>query len=100
MKEFLKMTGATVVGLVLFFVLIGILSVMSIVGMVASTESTKSIGNNSVLVFNLSGNLTERSESDLFSKLQSNVSSIGLDEVLIAINKAKDNEKICFFAGY
>ena len=94
MKEFLKMTGATVVGLVLFFVLIGILSVMSIVGMVASTESTKSIGNNSVLVFNLSGNLTERSESDLFSKLQSNVSSIGLDEVLIAINKAKDNEKI------
>lgn len=95
MKDFLKMTGATVCGMIIFFVLIGIMGMMSLVGIVASEESTKNVKDNTVLVLNLSGVLSERSEETIYSKLQNNaVSSLGLDEILIAINKAKENENI------
>ena len=95
MKEFLKMTSATVVGLIIFFVLFGIIGIMSVVGMVASTESKKSIDNNSVLVINLSGSMKERSDQsvvDLFMGKSSE--AIGLDDMLSAIKKATDNDKI------
>ena len=39
MKDFLKNVGATIVGLLLFFVVLGFFAVISIIGMVASGNS-------------------------------------------------------------
>ena len=96
MKEFFKMTCATIVGIFLFLLIAGIIGMMCIVGMIASGSSVKTIDSNSVMVLNLSGALEERSSTDLgLSFLTGNgVNSIGLDEVLKAIEKAKDNDDI------
>ena len=42
MKDFIKYVLATVVGLLLFFIVIGIIGAMSIVGMIASGNATTS----------------------------------------------------------
>ena len=96
MKEFFKMTCATIVGIFLFLLIAGIIGMMCIVGMIASGSSVKTIDSNSVMVLNLSGALEERSSTDLgLSFLTGNgVNSKGLDEVLKAIEKAKDNDDI------
>ena len=91
----MKNVLATVVGLILFFLIIGIGGVMSMVGMIAAGESTKNVAKNSVFVLNLSGQLEERSESKLMSMVTGQVSgTIGLDEVLSAIKKANRGDKI------
>ena len=95
MKDFFKYVAATVVGLILFFVVIGIFGAMSIVGMIASSEATKNVKDNSVFVLNLSGAMSERSESSIRDQvLGQTAGAIGLEDVLKAIEKAKDNEKI------
>ena len=95
MKEFFKMTCATVVGIFLFFLIFGFLGVMCLVGMVASTSATKSVDDNSVMVMNLSGSLEERGSEDMFSIFSGGgMTSTGLDETLSAIKKAKENDDI------
>ena len=96
MKQFFKMTFATVAGIILFMVIMGILFAMSLVGMVASGSSTQSVEKNSVMVLNLNATLNERAESmNPLSMLQGdNTENIGLDQVLDAIAKAKENEDI------
>ena len=95
MKEFLKYVFATVVGMVLFCVIMGIFMVISIVGMIASTEQTADIKNNSVLVLNLSGPMEERAEGSIMARIMGQgESSLGLDEMLTAIDKAKKNDDI------
>ena len=95
MKDFFKYVGATVVGLVLFFVIAGIFGAMSLVGMIASSEATKNVKDNSVFVLNLSGTVSERSEASLRDQLMGQATgAIGHDDVLKAIEKAKDNDKI------
>ncbi len=95
MKEFLKYTFATIVGMVLFFVITGVIGTMCIIGMVASGSSSKNVSDNSVMVLNLSGSLEERSDEGIVNQFGGNtVSSIGLDDVISAIKKAKDNDNI------
>jgi protease-4 len=95
MKEFFKMVFATIVGILLFGVIMGIFGMMCIVGMVASSSGVKSVDDNSVMVLNLSGTMEERSQSDVYAfVLGSSPSSMGLDEILSAIKKAKENEDI------
>ena len=94
MKDFFKMVFATIVGMLLFFIVIGIFSVMCIMGIVASGSSVKSVDSNSVMVLNLSGNLEERSEVNFMAKLQGQSESMGVDELLSAIKKAQSNEDI------
>lgn len=95
MKGFFKSVLATVVGLFLFFIIMGFFLVISMVGMIASGEQTKSVRDNSVLVLNLTGVMEERAENDFMSQLTGNFSGqLGLDDILSAIKKAKDNEKI------
>lgn len=95
MKEFFKYTLATVTGLVLFLLIIGVLGVMSLVGAIASGEATKNVSDNTVFVINLEGALDERAEEDILGKFTGNVSqAIGLDDMLSAIKKAKENENI------
>ncbi len=95
MKEFFKMTCATVVGIFLFFLVFGFIGVMCMVGMVASSSATKSVDKNSVMVLNLTSTMEERAESDMFAMLSGGgMNGIGLDEALTAIKKAKENDDI------
>ena len=95
MGDFFKYVGATVVGLILFFVIAGIFGAMSLVGMIASSEATKSVKDNSVFVLNLSGAMSERSESSIRDQLMGQATGvIGIEDVLKAIEKAKDNDRI------
>ncbi len=87
--------SATVVGLIVFTLLTGVIGAMCIVGMIASGSSAKDVSENSVMVLNMSGMLDERSESSFMDELNGGtVGTIGLDDVLEAIDKAKDNDKI------
>lgn len=95
MKDFFKYMSATVVGLIVFTLITGVIGAMCIVGMIASGSSAKDVSDNSVMVINLSGVLNERSESTFMDEIGGNtVGTIGLDDVLAAIDKAKDNNKI------
>ncbi len=95
MKDFFKNVFATVVGIIIFMLIMGILGVMSIVGMVASTSATTTIDDNSVLVLDLNSMMEERNEADAMSAIYGQVGgTLGLDEVLKAIKKAKDNDNI------
>lgn len=94
MKDFMKYTFATVVGIFITFILMFLLSMISIAGMVASESATKSIDDNSVLVLNLSGTMTERSESDFMAVIGGNVESFGLDKLMLAVRKAAKNDEV------
>ena len=95
MKDFFKYMSATVVGLIVFTLITGVIGAMCIVGMIASGSSAKDVSDNSVMVINLSGMLAERSESTFMDEISgSTLGTIGLDDVLSAIDKAKSNDKI------
>ena len=95
MKEFFKYVSATVVGMICFFLVFGILGVMSIIGMVASSEATTSVKENSVFVIKLDGMVSERSQDDFLGFLSGDeIENIGLDDLMSSIEKAKDNEDI------
>lgn len=95
MKEFIKNVGATVVGIFVFTILVGAIGMMSLVGMVASGSSAKDVADNTVFVISLEGQLQERSVDNPFSQyLGGAASTIGLDDLLDGIKKAKENDKI------
>jgi protease-4 len=95
MKEFFKYVFASAVGMLVFFIIIGIIGAMSIVGMISSSQATQTVTDNSVLVLNLSGEMNEQAGDNVFGQLTGNVyNNLGLEETLSAIKKAKENEKI------
>ena len=95
MKDFFKNVFATVVGIIVFTLIVGIIGVMSIVGMVASTSATTNVKDNSVLVLNLDGLVEERAEGDMLSTIMGEgTAALGLEDMLNAIKKAKENDKI------
>ena len=95
MKDFMKQTFATVLGIVIFAVAMGIIGVISILGMVASSDSTPKVMENSVLVLQLSGQMQERSEDDFYGFLSGGeMTSLGLDEMLSAVEMAKNDENV------
>ncbi len=95
MKDFLKMTFATITGLLVTGFILAILGTMSIVGMLMSTDTEIKVPNNSVLRIELNGNITERYEASPFDEvLMNNIQTIGLDDILTSIKKAKNNDKI------
>ena len=97
MKDFIKHTLATVVGIFIFGIITCILMLMSIVGMVASGSQATTIDDNSVLVIKLKGEITDRSndeENPLATLLGDNAGSQGLYNLVEAIKRAKDNDEI------
>ena len=95
MKKFFLNVLATVVGIIVFLLLIGFFGMMSIVGMVASSDATTKVKDNSVLVLKMDGSLEERASDDIMSQFAGVVGeTIGLDETLNAIKKAKENDHI------
>jgi signal peptide peptidase sppA, 67K type len=79
----------------LFSIVTGFFALCGIVGMITSQDATKEPEENSVLVLNLSGQLSERSDNNFLSQLQgTQVNSLGLDNLIEGVKKAKDNDNI------
>lgn len=93
MRQFLKFTLATLVGLVLFFVL-GAVVLAGIVGAASSASKSKGVAANSVLELKLNEPLTERGQSTDFNPLGGRQSSTGLVALKEAIRRAKTDGDI------
>ena len=95
MKDFFKQMFATIAGILVLTLVTCILGVMSIVGMVASGSATKNVSDNTVLVINIQGVMEERAEDNIMAELTGQtVQNIGLDDMLNAIEKARNNDNI------
>jgi len=95
MKDFIKYVFATVTGIIVFSLVMGILFVISLVGLAASSASSVPVEDNSVFTLMLSGQVNERAEEDIMALVSGQVSeNLGLDDILASIKKAKDNEDI------
>lgn len=92
--SFLKSVLATIVGLVLFFVL-GFLFMVSIIGALSSTEKP-TISENSILFLNLQGLVSERVADDPLQDIlpQSAPLPIGLLSLLETIENASTDDRI------
>ena len=91
------MTLATICGIVIFMVIKGILRVISLLGMVASDSASTKVKEISVFVLKLDGVIDERAEAgsplDVLLDM-GDMSSMGLDDLISSIRKAKDNDDI------
>ena len=96
MKQFLKMTLATICGIAIFLVITGFFFVISLMGMIASDTATTKVKDNSVFVIKLDGSVSERAEeSTPFDEvLGLSDGAMGLDDLIACIRKAKDNDDI------
>ena len=91
------MTLATICGIAIFLVVTGFFLTISLLGMVASDSASTKVKENSVFVIKLDGTISERVEED--SPIDEilnmgDMSAMGLDDLICAIRKAKDNEDI------
>ena len=97
MKQFFKMTLATVCGIAIFLVVTGFFLTISLLGMIASDSASTKVKENSVFVIKLDGTISERAEEDSpINEIldMGDMSAMGLDDLICAIRKAKDNEDI------
>ena len=95
MKDFLKYVFATITGIIVLTIVMAILGTISLVGLAASSASTTKVEENSVFTLMLSGQLEERAQSNPLASLTGEVGeNLGLDNIVNAIKKAKDNEDI------
>lgn len=95
MKDFLKMTFASIIGMMIAGFILLILSISVIGGMVATTEVATTVKDNSVFVLDLKGNIVERYEDNPIEQLLGEeITTRGLDDILSSIKKAKNDTKI------
>lgn len=97
MKDFLKYTFATVVGLVLTGIIFAAIGIVALAGLIASASSTApvTVKDNSVAVIRLNGTLTEQSQEDPLSLfMQEEFPNLSLQQVLDGIAYAKTSPKI------
>lgn len=98
MKNFLKYVLATMVGFLLvmfisFIIFMGIITVV-----VSSTEKEVVIEDKSILELKLDQSIIDRGSDDPFQNIDipmfASTQKMGLDQIISAIEKAKDEEKI------
>jgi len=97
MKSFLKYTLATIVGLIIFSFIAGIIFIGIVAGMAGSGSSPASLKDNSVFVLKLDGLIQERSEEgDPLDMLlnQNDMEALGLDDIVASISKAEKEDNI------
>ena len=100
MKQFLKFTLATIVGVILASILSTLLFVGIMGAIAGSADKATELKDNSVYELSLSGTLVDRAEDNPFAAAfaeafgQPADVAIGLDDVLANIEKAKNDEKI------
>lgn len=93
----MKYTLATIVGLMLFSIVMTIVSIISLAGIAASEGMSAPIGEKSILHIKLQGTIEERVADIPFSIAQitgENVAAISLENALTALEKAVSNENI------
>ena len=94
MKQFFKSVAATVVGIFAFGIIIGIFTFISLIGMLMSGDKP-SLRDNSVMVMKLQGTINEQGQEDVMGQITGNsFNQLGLNEILSAIKKAKNEDKI------
>jgi len=100
MKQFLKFTLATIVGIFIAS-LLGIFISFGIIGAIAgSADKATTLKPNSIYQIDLEGNLVDRSQEDPLSGAFAHAlgkpseNTIGLDDVLANIEKAKKDDNI------
>ena len=95
MKDFIKFTFASLVGVVLAGIIFTILGLVTMVGMVASSDTETTVKENSIFVLDLNGTLSERVQENPFQQLMGeDFNAYGLDDILTSIEKAKEHENI------
>jgi len=95
MKDFLKNILATMIGVALIGIVAVLIGTASIVGMLASSGTTATVKDGSVLVMKLDGELNDHSTGDNpLSAYIGEESLPGLNELLDDIEKAQQNDKI------
>lgn len=96
MKDFLKYTGATIVGLLITGLALSVLGLITIIGILSSSSDTSTpVGKQSVFVLDLAGDIQERyTPSPLDQLLGEDIAIHGLDNILSSIRKAKHNQDI------
>lgn len=97
MRDFLKYTLATLTGLFIGGILLGLVFFIGLIGWVASatSEPVTAVHDNSVFTLKLEGSLLERYTTDPWdSYLNSQLNTSGLEQITAAIRKAKSNDKI------
>ena len=97
MKDFFKYMLATICGIVAMGIFAGIIFMISFASMIASGSATPEVKDNSVLVIKMSGTVNEQAEEGTpFDALlgAADMENLGLDDIVSAINKAKNNDHI------
>ena len=95
MKDFLKYTLATIVGLIACVIVISVISIVSVVGIAASAEKTTVVSDSSLFKLELKGSVTERLVENPFASLMSEEqTAMGLEDILTCIQKAAENDYI------
>lgn len=95
MKDFMKFTFASLLGVILAGVVFTVLGIVTMVGMVASSDTETVVEDNSVLIVDFEGTLTERAEENPLQELMGEeYTNYGLDDILSAIKKAKNHDNI------
>ena len=95
MKDFIKYTFASLLGVILAGIVFTILGIVTMVGMVASSDTETIVKENSIFILDLNGTLSERvQENPLQELMGENFNAYGLDDILSSIKKAKEHENI------
>ena len=95
MKDFIKYTFASLLGVILAGIVFTILGIVTMVGMVVSSDTETIVKENSIFVLDLNGTLSERvQENPLQELMGENFNAYGLDDILNSIKKAKEHENI------
>lgn len=95
MKDFIKYTFATVVGLFLTMAFFTIISIISLAGMIATEGMSSPIKKKSILSLNISGAINERNEPNPLAILMGEKNEgFSLEDALTALKKAATNKNI------
>lgn len=95
MKDFLKFTLATIVGIVLSGIVMSVIGILILTGILSSSEAETTVKKNSVMMLDLNGSLSERSQDNPLDRILGNDMTVfGLDDILASIKKAKEHEDI------
>jgi len=100
MKQFFKFVLATIVGVIISGIIIGVVGAVLVIGLVASAGSDKTVdvSPNSILYMSLKNQITERTPNNPLAGLDflglNEDKSIGLNDILADIKKAKTDDNI------
>ncbi|MBC8051742.1 MAG: signal peptide peptidase SppA [Sphingobacteriaceae bacterium] len=99
MKEFFKMVFASMLGMILSFLVLFVLMIVVVAGIIASVDNDKvKVSENSVIHISFEHPISERSSKNPFEKFDfggfETNKSIGLNDILASIKRAETDDKI------